>query len=45
MPNLKLDVAFWDYDRTCSLADGTVKIEGVDATYHSAPIVTEIFAG
>lgn len=45
MPTLKLDIAFWDYDRTCSLADGTVKIEGVDATYHSAPIVTEIFRG
>jgi hypothetical protein len=43
MANLKLDIAFWDYDRTRALADGTTKIEGVDAMYHSAPIVTEIF--
>ena len=43
MANAKLDVAFWDYDRTRPLADGTVKIEGADAAYHSAPIVTEIF--
>ena len=45
MAELKLDIAFWNYDRTRALADGTVKIEGVDATYHSAPIVTEIFRG
>ncbi len=45
MADTKLDIAFWDYDRTRALADGTVKIEGVDATYHSAPIVTEIFRG
>src|SRR6201996_2231438 len=41
----KLNIAFWDYDRTRALADGTVKIEGVKAAYHSAPIVTEIFRG
>jgi len=41
--NLKLDIAFWNYDRTSRLADGTVKIEGVDATFHSARIVPEIF--
>ena len=45
MANLKLDVAFWDYDRTRALADGTVKIHGVDAAFHSARIVTEIFEG
>lgn len=39
----KLDIAFWDYDRTRLLADGTVKIEGVDASFHSARIVPEIF--
>ena len=43
--SLKLDVAFWDYDRTRALVDGTVKIAGVDATFHSAPIVTQIFEG
>src|ERR1700761_1260541 len=41
----KLNIAFWDYDRTRALADGTVKIDGVDASFHSAPIVTEIFRG
>ena len=45
MANLKLDIAFWDYDRTRALADGSIKIPGVDATFHSAPIVTEIFEG
>ena len=40
----KLDIAFWDYDRTRLLADGTVKVDGVDAAFHSARIVvTEIF--
>ena len=45
MANVKLDIAFWDYDRSRALADGTIKIEGVDAAFHSAPIVTEIFRG
>ncbi len=45
MASLNLDIAFWDYDRTRALVDGSVKIEGVDATYHSAPVVTEIFEG
>jgi 4,5-dihydroxyphthalate decarboxylase len=43
--NIKLNIAFWDYDRTRALADGTVKFDGVDAAFHSAPIVTEIFRG
>jgi hypothetical protein len=43
--SLKLKIAFWDYDRTRALADGTVKIDGVDATFHSARIVSEIFEG
>jgi hypothetical protein len=29
----KLDIAFWSYDRTRLLADGSVKIEGADATF------------
>ena len=45
MGDLRLKVAFWDYDRTRALADGTVKIDGVDATFHSARIVSEIFEG
>ena len=39
----KLDIAFWNYDRTRLLADGTVKIDGVDASFHSGRIVTDIF--
>ena len=45
MAKLKLDIAFWDYDRTRALADGSVKIDGVEGTFHSAPVVTEIFRG
>jgi hypothetical protein len=45
MTDLKLDIAFWDYDRTRALASGEVKIPGVDPTFHSAPIVTQIFEG
>ncbi len=43
MSDLRLDIACWNYDRTRALADGTVKIAGVDAGFHSACIVTEIF--
>ncbi len=45
MPDLKLDIAFAKYDRTQALTDGTVTISGVEATFHSAPIVTQIFEG
>jgi hypothetical protein len=43
MPHRKLDIAFWNYDRTRLLADRTVKIEGVDAAFRNARIVPEIF--
>lgn len=43
MSDMKLDIAFWNYDRTQALADGTVKIEGVEPRFHTARIVTEIF--
>jgi hypothetical protein len=45
MSNLKLNVAFGEYDRTRPLVDGTVEIEGVDASFHTNRIVTEVFAG
>lgn len=45
MADLKVDIAFWDYDRTRALANGKVKIPGVEATFHGAPIVTQIFDG
>lgn len=43
MANRKLDIAFWNYDRTQALVDGSVTIEGVDAHFHTARIVPEIF--
>ena len=39
----KIDIACWNYDRTRLLSDGAVQIEGVDATFHSGRIVTDIF--
>lgn len=45
MFNPKLDVAFWDYDRTRALVNGSVKIAGADASFHTAPIVTILFEG
>ncbi len=45
MADLKLDIAFWNYDRTRALSSGTVSVPGVNATFHTAPIVTEIFRG
>jgi hypothetical protein len=38
MVDRKLDIAFWNYDRTRALADGTVKIPSVEATFHGARI-------
>jgi hypothetical protein len=43
MSNLKLEIGFGDYDRTRVMVDGSVKIDGVDANYHSYRIVTEVF--
>lgn len=45
MPDMKLAIAFWNYDRTRGLMDGSIKIDGVKAHYHTARIVPEIFAG
>lgn len=39
----KLEIAFWNYDRTRLLAEGAVKIESADAVFHTARIVPEIF--
>ncbi len=38
-----LDIAFWNYDRTRALSEGRVTIEGVEARFHTARIVPEIF--
>ena len=45
MVDVKLDIAFWEYDRTRALSDGKVRIPEVDATFHSGSNVTEIFRG
>lgn len=45
MTTMKIDIAFWNYDRTRALMDGTVRIAGAEATYHTARIVPEIFEG
>jgi hypothetical protein len=41
--NVKLNFAYWNYDRTRALTDGTVKIDGVDLQYASDVIVSDIF--
>ena len=43
MNNLDLKIGCYHYDHTRSLFDGTVKIDGIDAKFESAPIVSEIF--
>ena len=39
-----LDIAFWNYDRTRALSDGRVTLDGIAPRFHTARIVTEIFA-
>jgi 4,5-dihydroxyphthalate decarboxylase len=36
MPDLKLTLACWNYDRTRALMDGSVKPEGIELTYHNS---------
>ena len=43
MPNLPLSIACGPYDRMAAIADGRVKIEGVDATYIAIQSGPEIF--
>ena len=43
LPALKLNFAYWNYDRTHALTDGSVQIDGVDLTYRSDVIVSDIF--
>jgi hypothetical protein len=40
---LTINLACWNYDRTRALTDGSVKIDGVDLTYRSDVIVSDIF--
>lgn len=38
-----MDIGFHDYEHVRPLLDGTVSIEGVDATFHTERIVSDIF--
>lgn len=44
MPNLPLTIACGPYDRMDGIANGTVRVEGVDATYISIKSGPEIFS-
>ena len=37
MADVKLDIAFWNYDRTRALSDGKVRIPGVEFIQRSSP--------
>lgn len=43
MSEFKLNAACMPYDHTRALFDDTVRIDGVDATFTSAGIVSDIF--
>ena len=43
MSKLELNVGLWHYEHVRALLDGTVAIEGVDATFESGRIVSDIF--
>jgi hypothetical protein len=43
MTDPKLTVGAYRYEHTAALFDGTVTIEGVDATFETAPLVSDIF--
>jgi 4,5-dihydroxyphthalate decarboxylase len=44
MPNISLSIACGPYDRMSAIADGRVRIEGVDATYIAIASGPEIFS-
>lgn len=43
--NTKLTIAGGSHEQVAPLFDGRVTIDGVDATFESAPVITEIFRG
>ncbi|MGF6768243.1 hypothetical protein P3T18_000713 [Paraburkholderia sp. GAS199] len=45
MNRTPLSIAFWNYDRVQPLVSGAIDIDGVDASFHTERIVTEIFKG
>ena len=40
---MQLNIAYWNYDRTRALTDGSVRIDGVDLNYRSDVVVSDIF--
>jgi ABC-type nitrate/sulfonate/bicarbonate transport system substrate-binding protein len=45
MGDQALDVAVFGYEHTAALLDGRVTIEGVEATWHTAELISDIFQG
>jgi 4,5-dihydroxyphthalate decarboxylase len=43
VPNLKLSLACWNYDRTRALMDGSVRPDGIDLTYLDLPVEETFF--
>ncbi|MEU0468353.1 MULTISPECIES: PhnD/SsuA/transferrin family substrate-binding protein [unclassified Amycolatopsis] len=43
MSNPTLAIGVYRYEHTAALLDGTVTVEGVDATFETAPLVSDIF--
>ena len=41
--NIRLTLACWNYDRTRALADGRVRVDGVDLNYLSLPVEETFF--
>jgi hypothetical protein len=45
MTDLQLRVGFHEYDRMRALFDGTVKFEGIETSFESTAIVSDVFEG
>ncbi len=43
MPNLRLSLGCWNYDRTRALADGRIRPDGIDLTYLDMPVEETFF--
>ncbi|HEX3548570.1 MAG TPA: 4,5-dihydroxyphthalate decarboxylase [Mycobacterium sp.] len=43
MSDLQMDIGFHNYEHVRALIDGSVTIDGVDATFHTERIVSDIF--
>jgi hypothetical protein len=43
MADVRLEMAAYRYEHTAALLDGRVTIEGVHATWHTSPLVSDVF--